>query len=84
MKYINAAEACASFDRLLEFVERGEKVTISQNGKAVAQLIPPVPAHDVAAAQESAERLLALGKKMNLGPFDCEEWKRYRDEGRRM
>ncbi|MEA2953575.1 MAG: hypothetical protein QOJ96_3095, partial [Alphaproteobacteria bacterium] len=29
-----------------------------------------------------AQRIRELAAKMNLGPFDWEEWKRYRDEGR--
>jgi hypothetical protein len=38
--------------------------------------------HDLKAARAAAFRLRSLAKEMNLGSFDWEEWKQYRDEGR--
>ncbi len=81
---VGAFEAKTHFSKLLEQVKRGEEITITQRGKPVARLVPSGPTHDVAAAKAAAERLLALGKEMNLGPFDWEEWKSYRDEGRKL
>lgn len=80
---VGAFEAKTHFSRLLEQVRKGEEITITHRGRPVARLVPPAPTHDVKAAMEAAERLKALGKEMNLGPFDWEEWKAYRDEGRR-
>jgi len=80
---VGAFEAKTHFSRLLEQVKLGEEITITQRGKVVARLVPPAATHDVAAAKAAAERLKQLGKRLNLGPFDWEEWKQYRDEGRR-
>ncbi|MBM3533365.1 MAG: type II toxin-antitoxin system Phd/YefM family antitoxin [Alphaproteobacteria bacterium] len=80
---VGAFEAKTHFSRLLERVKKGEEITITQRGKPVARLVPSGPTHDVAAAMEAAERLRQLGKELNLGPFDWDEWKQYRDEGRR-
>jgi prevent-host-death family protein len=80
---VGAFEAKTHFSRLLEEVKRGGEITITQRGKPVARLVPLGATHDVAAAMDAAERLRELGKRLNLGPFDWEEWKQYRDEGRR-
>ena len=82
-RIVGAFEAKTHFSRLLEQVKQGEEITITQRGKVVARLVPPSATHDVAAAKAAAEDLKALAKRLNLGPFDWEEWKSYRDEGRR-
>lgn len=57
-----------------------EKIVVTRRGKAVAKSIPADVSHDIEAAQAAALRLRSLAKEMNLGPFDWEEWKQYRDE----
>ncbi|MGZ8367451.1 MAG: type II toxin-antitoxin system Phd/YefM family antitoxin [Rhodoplanes sp.] len=72
--------------RLAEFLaraERGEEVVITRAGRPVAKLVLAKGERDIERAREAGKRIRALAKEMNLGPFDWEEWKKYRDEGRR-
>jgi prevent-host-death family protein len=83
MTEIGAFEAKNKLSELLDRVERGERVVITRRGKAVAELVPV----DVSEARRERSRramqgIRTLAKEMNLGPFDWEEWKKYRDEGR--
>ena len=83
MSEIEAAEAKNAFSALLDRVERGEEVVITRRGRAVARLVPMEGAKDRSRAREAARHIRELAKAMNLGSFDWEQWKRYRDEGRR-
>jgi prevent-host-death family protein len=80
---VGAFEAKNTLGSLLDRVEKGEEIRITRHGKKVARLIPDVPQHDVAAARAALARMSQHAKEMNAGPFDWEEWKAYRDEGRR-
>jgi prevent-host-death family protein len=82
MTEIGAFEAKNRLSELLDRVERGEHVVITRRGKPVARLVPPEGMRDVEKARAAARRIRELAEEMNLGPFDWEEWKRYRDEGR--
>jgi prevent-host-death family protein len=83
MTEIDAFEAKNRLSELLDRVERGKQVTITRGGKPVARLVPPEEVRDIEKARAAARRIRELAKQMKLGPFDWEEWKRYRDEGRR-
>ena len=83
MGTIGSFEAKTHFAELLSRAERGEEITITRRGKPVARLVPTERGHDVAAAREAATRMRALARTLKLGPFDWNEWKGYRDEGRR-
>ncbi|MBM3596882.1 MAG: type II toxin-antitoxin system prevent-host-death family antitoxin [Alphaproteobacteria bacterium] len=83
MAEIGAFEAKTQFSRLLARVARGETITITRRGKVVALLTPAHPSHDVEAARRTAGRLRKLARKVNLGRFDWDEWKAYRDQGKR-
>jgi prevent-host-death family protein len=83
MKTVGAFEAKNTLGSLLDLVEKGEEVVITRRGKRVARLVPDRTLAERKKARQAAEDLLALGREMNLGPFDWEEWKAYRDEGRR-
>ncbi len=82
MTEIGAFEAKNKLSALLDRVERGEEVVITRRGRPVAKLVPAKAETDRARAREAARHIRELAKAMNLGPFDWEEWKRYRDEGR--
>jgi prevent-host-death family protein len=82
MDEIGAFEAKNKLSELLDRAERGEEVTITRRGKPVAKLVPVQPVRDREKARRAVEGIRELAKKMNLGPFNWEEWKRYRDEGR--
>jgi hypothetical protein len=48
----------------------------------VARLVPVRETADQTQAREAMQRIRALAKKLKLGKFDVEEWKKDRDEGR--
>ena len=68
--------------RLEAAVERGEEVVITRHGKAVARLVPDRPRHDVGRAQDAAARIRARAASLHASPFDWDEWKKHRDDGR--
>jgi prevent-host-death family protein len=80
---IGSFEAKTHLSALLDRVEKGETFIITRRGKAVARLVPPQASHDLEAAQRAAARLRKLAKELGIERFDWDEWKAYRDEGRR-
>lgn len=82
MTEIGAFEAKNKLSELLDRAEQGEEIVITRRGKAVAKLVPLEEKRDVEKARQAVRRIRELAKEMNLGPFDWEEWKKYRDEGR--
>jgi len=83
MREVGAFEAKNKLSELLDLAERGEEVVITRHGKEVARLVPPRGAVNRDEARAAMLRLRELAKKENHGSFDWEEWKSYRDEGRR-
>lgn len=83
MKSFGAFEAKNTLGALLDLVESGEEVGITRHGKLVAELVPPRKAFDRKRALEAAERIVARGREAGGAAFDWEEWKAFRDEGRR-
>jgi prevent-host-death family protein len=79
---IGLFEAKNRLSELVDRAERGEEVVITRRGKPVAKLGPIDVGRDREKARRAVEGIRQLAKRMNLGPFDWEEWKRYRDEGR--
>ena len=82
MTEIGAFEAKNKLSELLDRVEGGEEVVITRRGKPVAKLIPASGEMGTRHTRQAAERIRQRAKKFG-GKFDWEEWKRYRDEGRR-
>jgi prevent-host-death family protein len=82
MKEIGAVEAKSKLGTLLDLVEAGEEVVITRRGKAVARLVPAVPAADRDQARAAAARIRERAAALKRGKFDWQEWKAYRDEGR--
>ena len=75
-------------DRLCSLIvraEAGEEIVITRHGTPVARLepLPTVSEADRKRALAALERMSQHAKEVNAGPFDWEEWKAYRDEGRR-
>lgn len=81
MGEIGAFEAKNTLGALLDRVALGEEILITRRGRPVAKLVPADSGVDrdrmLAAAARIRERARQFG-----GPFDWEEWKGYRDEGR--
>lgn len=83
MKKIGAFEAKNSLSALLDLIERGEEIVITRHGKPVAKLVPPDSGRERDTARRAARRIRTLAAEQKLGRFDWDEWKKYRDEGRR-
>jgi prevent-host-death family protein len=82
MKVVGASEAKNKLGQLLDLVEQGEEITITRHGKEVARLVPPRPARNRDEARAALRRMRERAEHSNLGRFDWDEWKTYRDEGR--
>ena len=82
MTEVGIFEAKNKLSELVDRAEAGEELIITRRGKPVAKLVPIKAARDVARARRAGQRIRELAKEMNLGPFNWEEWKKYRDEGR--
>jgi len=83
MSEVGSFEAKNTFSALLDRAEHGEEIVITRRGRAVAKLVPFQNAPGTEQARLAAQRIRDLAEVMDLGPFDWEEWKGYRDEGRR-
>jgi prevent-host-death family protein len=82
MAIVSAFEAKTRFAQLLQRVERGEEVTITRRGKAVARLVPAAANPDHEAVLATFRRLRERARRSGLGKFDRAEWRTYRDQGR--
>jgi prevent-host-death family protein len=85
MEQVGAFEAKNKFGSLLDRVEAGERIEITRHGRPVAQLVPR-PAFTTEQreqARAAMQRIRQRAIEAKAGPFDWEEWKSYRDEGRR-
>ena len=79
MKTVGAFEAKTHLSSLLEQVERGEEITITRHGKAVARLVP-VGAVDRGRLEDTVARLKAFRRGRRLGDLSV---KALIEEGRR-
>lgn len=61
-------EARNSFSALIERVEKGEEITITRHGKAVAKLVPVPPPHDVEKARAAVAAIRELRKSVKPDP----------------
>jgi prevent-host-death family protein len=83
MKMVGAFEAKNTFGSILDLVEKGEEVGVTRRGKLVARIVPDRTPVDLERSKRAAEDIRKHAREMNLGPFDWQEWKAFRDEGRR-
>ncbi len=84
MDEVGLFEAKNKLSELVDRAERGEEVVITRRGKAVAKLVPIAARSeaDIAHARDAMKRIRERAAKFG-GKFDWDEWKKYRDEGRR-
>jgi prevent-host-death family protein len=80
MRQVGAFEAKNRLGTLLDWVENGEEVIITRRGKAVARLVPNVPAVDRAAATRAAANIIARRAGVTLGGLKIKDLV---EEGRR-
>jgi prevent-host-death family protein len=85
MQQIGAFEAKNKFGSLLDRVEAGEEILITRHGKPAATIsgIPKRTPEQIESARAAAARIRKRAEETNTGPFNWDEWKAYRDEGRR-
>lgn len=82
-KSIGTFEAKTHFTKIISQVMEGEEVFITRRGKAVAKIIPIEKIPHTETINAAILRIRSLAKEMQLGRFEWDEWKNYRDEGRR-
>lgn len=82
MTRIAAAEAKNRFAELIERAEKGEEIEITRYGNVVAKIVSSRPCKSDAELDRLMERVRDNAKTFNVG-FNWEEWKGYRDEGRK-
>ena len=67
MRTVGTFEAKTHLSALLEEVERGEEITITRHGKAVARLVPVAAARQGARLEGTVARLKAFRRGRRLG-----------------
>jgi prevent-host-death family protein len=80
---VGTFEAKTNFTKLIEKVRKGEVVMITRRGEPVAKMVPLDKSLDTRAANAAISRIKLLAKQLKLGKYDWEEWKSYRDVGRK-
>ena len=79
---MSAFEAKNKLGQLLDLAERGEEITITRHGRAVARIVPAKPEVGRGEAHAAIKRIRERAEALKLGPFVWSEWKAYRDDGR--
>lgn len=82
MQQIGAFEAKNKLANLLDQVERGAEIIITRRGHPVAKLVPAQETPNKHKAQTAADNIRERAKALKQGPFNWQEWKQYRNEGR--
>jgi prevent-host-death family protein len=73
MQEVGAFEAKNRLSELLRLAEAGEEFAITNRGKIVARLVPPLPALDRTEALRAVERIQARRKGVTLGGVKLKE-----------
>jgi prevent-host-death family protein len=82
MTEFGAFDAKNKLSELLDRVEKGEEIVITRRGRPVAKLIPTGTEASLAKSDAAFQRIRERAKKYG-GTFDWNEWRQYRDAGRR-
>ncbi len=83
MQEIGAFEAKNTLSALLDRVQEGEEIVITRHGKPVARLVPETGPRNLDVAHAAAARIRARAKTQGGAPIARDEWKAFREEGRR-
>lgn len=83
MREFGAFDAKNKLGQLLDLVEHGEEVIITRHGRRVARLVPAGSSTNRDEVRAALLRIRDRAEQEKLGRFDWNEWKGYRDEGRR-
>lgn len=79
---VGAYEAKTKLSELLDRVEKGERITITRHGKAIAEIVPK-RAHDPEKARIGFEKMQQLAQQVKLDDLTWEDLKAMRDEGKK-
>ncbi len=91
MQQIEIMDAGRVLPALLDQVEAGDEIVLTREGKPIARIVLEAskesePSELTLEQQARAKRGIAmireLSRELKLGPFDFEQFKRDRDEGR--
>jgi prevent-host-death family protein len=80
---VGAFEAKNTLGSLLDRVENGEEIVITRHGKPVARLVPNNVRIGREQAQAALDRIRERARRLGSRPFNWEEVKALRDEGRK-
>ena len=92
MQQVEVTTSTEALSALVQRVEDGNVILITRQGKPVARVTPVLKQGEevselTSVQQERARQATAgirdLASRLNLGPFDFEQFKKDRDEGRR-
>jgi prevent-host-death family protein len=85
MMQFGAFEGKNNFGKLLDLAEAGEEIVITRHGRPVATIsgTRQRSPEQVERARAAAERIRKRAAERKSGPFIWDEWKAYRDEGRK-
>ena len=73
MDEVGAFEAKNRLSELLRRAEAGEEIAITNRGKVVARLVPPLPNFDREAARAAAARIRERRKRVKLGGLSIKD-----------
>ena len=82
MASVGVLEAKNHFAQLLQRSERGEEITITRRGRAVARLMPAAGRPEPEAMLARFLRLRERARCSGIAKFDWAQWRAYRDQGR--
>jgi prevent-host-death family protein len=85
MPQFGAFEGKNNFGKLLDLAEAGEEIVITRHGRPVATIsgTNQRTPEQIERARAAAERIRKRAAESKRGSFNWDEWKAYRDEGRR-
>ena len=83
MRHVQSTEAKAQLARLLSDVERGETITITRHGKAIARLVPAA-ADEAQQRQAAVDALRAWRRTLPKTGTTLEDILQWRHEGHRF
>lgn len=80
-EYVGAFDMKTHLSEYLQQVKMGSEFVITHRGVPIAKL-SPLETHDKVKARKAADALLVVAKECNMGKFNPQEWRDYKDEGR--
>ncbi|HEY1904112.1 MAG TPA: type II toxin-antitoxin system prevent-host-death family antitoxin [Terracidiphilus sp.] len=85
MLQFGAFEGKNNFGKLLDLAEAGEEIVITRHGRPVAVISGTTQRtpEQIEEARSAVARIRKRATERKTGPFVWEEWKAYRDEGRK-